>query len=88
MVDLLENENHILTCYPNPTSKNVNIVITNLLNEKVVLTLFDQTGRAVKRDVKTGSKNLNFDLSNFENGIYYLNVNFDQQQNTIRIVKN
>jgi len=88
MVDLLEIENHILTCYPNPTSNNVNIVITNLLNKKVALTLFDQTGRIVKSVVKTVSKNLTFDLSSFENGIYYLKVNFDQEQKIIRVVKN
>lgn len=87
LVDLVEFENYTLTYYPNPTSDNVNIAITNLLNNKVGLTLIDQMGRIVKTEIKTVSDNLVFDLSEFESGIYYLKVDFDQNQKTLRIVK-
>jgi len=84
-----------ITGYPNPTSNFVKIISSNCYNNnaswiKGSLLITDNNGVVIKSsdiltsDIITGYK---VDLSKQSAGVYYVTVNFQNQSQTIKIVK-
>jgi hypothetical protein len=61
----------IMSVFPNPTTGNVNVLLNGESNTVAVYNILGETIYSQN----TSSKNLNIDLSSFENGIYLLEVN-------------
>lgn len=78
-----QNQNDVLiSLYPNPTKDFVNVNIDNLNSEVIVLT-YDFKGRLLRKDtLNNGTKNLKIDVSTFERGIYLVKIT-DNNQNSI-----
>jgi hypothetical protein len=76
-------ENNVLKCFPNPSSNNLNIIITSFEpTKKYHLVIYDLVGKKVHEEILTNAKN-NFNLEKLTNkGLYFLNV-IDNSNNII-----
>lgn len=72
-----------LNVYPNPTSAELVVELNNNLVKTVVVT--DLTGRVVL--TAEGSNNLNLNMSNLANGVYYVKVSSDKASEVVKVVK-
>jgi hypothetical protein len=84
-VDLVESSANKLHVFPNPSKEFVNIKIENNLPSELIL--MDVSGKIVLE--KTFTNSLNINLSNLNNGIYFLSVanNFQIINERVNIVK-
>lgn len=75
--------------YPNPAKDLVSLTTENIdLNGNQRIVLFDMIGNKVYEEKLTGIKST-FDVSNFENGVYFMNIISDRKAIlTKRIVVN
>ncbi len=74
------------TLYPNPASTTLNIKFTSTIEKEATLTVFDVTGKLVHSStlrVDAGVREETLDVSQYGNGIYFLQLTTDEQ----RIVK-
>ncbi len=73
-------DNFAIDIYPNPTNNKVNILVPI---ENYSLDLIDQIGRTVLHKSNLNHKTI-IDLSDFENGLYVVKINFSKGENKIR----
>ena len=73
--------------FPNPT--NNNIVIEGVCNEKSKITILDNLGKEIISPIITSSGFISetIDLSKFENGIYFVKINNDQENKITKVIK-
>ena len=79
-----------VTLFPNPTRGMVEVQLTGLNGEAVTATLTDGLGREVSREELgslTGTIIERMDLSNFESGVYFLQLQVANAVETLRVVK-
>ena len=70
--------------YPNPTNNIVNFEISN--SERFVYTLTNQLGQQLEvGKLDQSSKSIN--LSNLQNGIYFITLRNNQKNTTIKVIK-
>ena len=81
---MAEKTNAQFLVYPNPTSGNFMIQFSNEANYTV--SIIDVIGKEVFRVSSNGSLLKQVDLSGFESGIYYINVNDGDSQITKNLV--
>ncbi len=75
--------------FPNPASNKVRIQLDDLKAEDVSIELIDQKGQVLKRKQVGSGNDTNLDLSNYENGAYFLRIeNEGKQIATERFIKN
>ena len=70
--------------YPNPTSGHVSINFPNALESKI--TVYDLNGRLLLNTTETTTKSI-IDLSNYEDGVYLLKIEVNQNEIIKRVVK-
>jgi hypothetical protein len=58
--------------YPNPSSNRINIKFEN--NSITAIKLFDNLGKIVKSVDEINRSSTSLDISNFNSGIYYLQI--------------
>ena len=80
-VDLVESTANKLQIFPNPTKDFLGITLENNLPSE--LTLMDVSGKVVLEKTFTNSSNIN--LSNFNNGIYFLSISNNSKIATKRV---
>ena len=78
----------IFTVYPNPNNGSFNIKMSNLISEKVGVSVYDLRGRLIfNKDYKALSNfNQNIQLDAIQSGVYLLNVVDGDRKETKRIV--
>lgn len=75
--------------YPNPSNDNWNISISNALNTKAKISLTDIQGKLLlTQQIQVSSQN-SFPISNqnLSSGIYILKINFNNQIQTFKLIK-
>ena len=78
------------TVYPNPFREEVNIDIESSKNEKVMLNIYDPTGRIIynrEEKLHTGSNSIRIQNENWAKGIYHLEVLSETTSRQQSIVK-
>ena len=80
-VDLVESSVNKLHVFPNPSKNFVNISLENNLPSELIL--MDISGKILLEKTFTNSSKIN--LSNFNNGIYFLKISNNSQITTKRI---
>lgn len=63
--------------FPNPSAEEINVMISLPQDDLVQISLFDMSGRLVKKWINSypkGNQNINFTVGQFGNGIYNLRV--------------
>ncbi|MFK7775229.1 MAG: T9SS type A sorting domain-containing protein [Saprospiraceae bacterium] len=81
-LDALENPNLPFSIYPNPTNQQLNIEIENA--EISQIDIIDLSGKRVKT---ISQNNSTLDVSNLNNGIYFIKIKTDQGILNSRFVK-
>lgn len=76
--------------YPNPAQNHLNIAISNIKNENVNIELIDILGNKVyaATEKSTYGFNGNINITNLPVGIYMLKVQYMNEVNTVKVVKN
>lgn len=92
-IDTLEIESTIKTkeisisCYPNPTKKEINIDLKNKVeNEKVELVICDVNGINLNKFEFIQSNKI-IDLENYPNGTYFLRIDVNNKTEIFKIIK-
>ncbi len=82
-----QHSNNQWEIFPNPT--NNNIVIEGICNEKSKITILDNLGKEIMSPIITNSGFISetIDLRKFENGIYFVKINNDQEQKITKVIK-
>jgi len=63
----------LFSCYPNPTSGQVHIQLSDVLNKEYSISLCDYTGQVVA-DYSGTSTDFNLDLSSYKQGMYLIKI--------------
>ena len=84
-VDKIDMENQVLV-YPNPTSGFLNIDLFDVVPDNFNCIMYDITGRPVKIEpFETKTSHYELDLNFVKNGIYFLQVNVNNQTITKKV---
>lgn len=70
--------------FPNPTQNAVNIMLNDVYNDLNVI-VFDNLGRILSQQQVASADRLGVDLSDFANGLYYVQVISGTQRNIVRV---
>jgi len=73
-VGINENAISAINIYPNPANNNININLSSIKQDKIVITLFDVTGKMVMNQQVNGGTITALDVTNLSTGIYYITV--------------
>ncbi|MBK9543505.1 MAG: T9SS type A sorting domain-containing protein [Bacteroidetes bacterium] len=82
----LENSPYEFSLSPNPCSDKITINLSDFPKEAILMRIFDDTGREVRREnLFTSSTTLN--VSTLPNGIYSVNVQSGYINRSYRLIK-
>ena len=70
---LVESANNTFKVYPNPASDYINI--TSEISGEAEVNIFDMTGRCVKNTRINDMSNATINISDVEEGVYFININ-------------
>jgi len=83
-LDVLVN----IKVYPNPASDVANIQFEAAVDEQIVLTVLDSSGKLVKRDlIEVGLTEKQVNMQDLPAGIYYLRLTKGKLVNVYKVVK-
>jgi len=77
------------TVYPNPANDYTSITISVDKTEKVTLTIVDLLGKEISKEEKvlfSGKTTEMLDVSNFQNGVYFINLQVENKITTQKLV--
>ncbi|PIV58981.1 MAG: hypothetical protein COS14_06730, partial [Bacteroidetes bacterium CG02_land_8_20_14_3_00_31_25] len=88
--DIYYNKSNIsLIVFPNPAKDNLTLEVILPFSEKLNIEILDFTGRLIYKqncyNTLSNSK-INIDLSDYEKGIYILNVKTNRNNKTIKFI--
>ncbi len=72
LVDVEENITEAVSVYPNPTANIVNISLTS---KNFDVKIYNSLGKVVVEQKYNNTNTANIDCSNFENGVYFIEIN-------------
>jgi hypothetical protein len=81
-------QDEVLKAYPNPTNDKVYITLGDreILQKDVFIS--DVAGRILHLNIDKPSRAvIEVDFSGFQNGIYFIRLNIENEQKTVRIIK-
>jgi len=82
----LETYTNFFKVYPNPVKDILNISFSNTISE-VKLQVFNLEGRLIKESIVNESIELILDVSDLNQGLYFINATSDHNQQTMKFVK-
>jgi trimeric autotransporter adhesin len=90
---VLKGEKSLLisALYPNPAKDQVNMVVSSERNAKANITVTDLSGKIVLQvntTLTSGDNNINFNVSAFSKGTYYVRLTSDEEVRTTQFMKN
>jgi hypothetical protein len=75
---------------PNPVSNTMRLKISEAKGQNVGVSLMDASGRAMLQRSfvpETNQHQEEFDVSNLSNGIYFLHLNTEHKNTTLKVIK-
>jgi len=88
---ILNNSNYEINIFPNPVKNYTTISFTANSVDNTSINIYNLKGQKVKElnvmTTSSGINNFNLDMSNFEKGIYLINVNNKYINKSIRCIK-
>jgi len=76
-----------LLLYPNPTSGELHVNLSEIHNQDVVIEIFDMPGQLLLRRQSISQEVQRIDLSAFEAGVYFVRIIAQGSQQTSKIIK-
>lgn len=89
-INIFEQNDLSIELMPNPTNSNVNVIFTAENDGKAALRIMSYTGATLiekQHFVQKGSSNLTLDLAHLANGIYFMQIQLDNQVFIKKIIK-
>jgi hypothetical protein len=89
-VDDLELINSI-NAYPNPSTGKITLSLNAVNSDNMKINVISIEGRIVKtvmHQTKTGLNEIELDLADFENGLYYIELSSENYTKTLRVILN
>jgi polyhydroxybutyrate depolymerase len=80
---IAEVKSTTVSIYPNPATNQINIQLESSSGKRIVITMYDMTGRVVYTE--TGSGNLSINTANVSRGMYTVDVIADGQRLTKKV---
>ena len=77
-------ENKLLNVYPNPASTQINLSCFACAGKDLKITIFDISGRAVKKLLSFKNINESIDVSNLTSGLYLIQLLSEDSVSTVR----
>lgn len=77
----------LVSVYPNPTADKITLAFKELINGKVILSIYDQMGKLVMEENKEGQAELSYSLANLSAGNYFVKVNTSNKEYVTQISK-
>jgi hypothetical protein len=79
-----------VTLYPNPSNGMVSLIATLPGAQNIEMTIHNSLGQVISTSKHTGISNnvINFDLSAYSNGVYFVTLNNGQEQVVKRLILN
>lgn len=84
-----ESEFSSMTLYPNPANETLNMSINLNTGADVTVVAFDMSGKVLvneNHDMTAGANNLQYNVTEWSNGIYFFQVTTGDVTNTVRVV--
>ena len=79
--DMTVSENNQFTLFPNPTSGDVNVLLSNKLNTNANLRVYDELGRVVlTKELYAGANLINLKTDGLGNGMYFIRIQNTQNE--------
>ena len=78
-----------ISIYPNPTASFTNVNLYSSVNKNIILRLTNIMGKIVSEvniHVVSGNNNINLDVSNLKNGIYFINSESINESESIKLI--
>jgi PKD repeat protein len=78
-----------ITLFPNPANDNISVVMNLNAAADVVITAFDMNGKLMINEnynMGAGATTLNYDVTTWDNGIYFVRIVTGNTSNTLRII--
>ena len=85
----MQNTTTQFTVYPNPANDYTSIAISLDKTEKVILTIVNLLGKEISKEEKvlfSGGNTERLDVSNFQNGVYFINLQVGSKITTQKLV--
>ena len=77
----------LVSIFPNPTTDKITIAFNELVTGKVLLSIYDQTGKLVMEENKEGQAELSYSLIKLAVGNYFVKVNTATKEFVTQISK-
>lgn len=78
-----------ITLFPNPANEIINLAVTLNSGTDLAVVAYDMTGKVMineNHDMASGNTTLQYDVTNWSNGIYFFQVKTGETVNTVRVV--
>jgi len=82
---------NVLTVIPNPTSNNTTVTFNSIIEGTGTLNIYDIAGRVVDSkqiDLIKGNNSYTFNVSNYNNGLYFISINNSLQLLSSKLIVN
>ena len=84
----LNDEQNYFSVYPNPTNDFVTIELKNIVVDKITISLTDLSGRKIKQwNLMNAKSEKQLSLNEVASGCYFINVNYENNLLTKKIIK-
>ncbi len=87
---MASQQKDVFTVFPNPAQHEAKVIFTAIKEDKYVLELSDMAGKVLLRkegNAATGINQVDLDVHNYANGLYFINVICNDERKTIKLIK-
>ena len=80
-----------IAIYPNPSSDIIKVEINSKNNKQIRYSLLDMAGRIIEQgnwNLNSSNSSFILNISDYNNGVYLLQLNTDKRQSSFRVLKN
>ncbi|MDP2335495.1 MAG: plastocyanin/azurin family copper-binding protein [Bacteroidota bacterium] len=80
--------NDLIHLYPNPASQFIELIVPRTYSAIRSLKVYSLTGALIDQKTLTGnSESLGYDISHFNNGVYFMEINSGNRKDVLKFVK-
>ncbi|MEA3497286.1 MAG: T9SS type A sorting domain-containing protein, partial [Bacteroidota bacterium] len=85
-IDKNDNNDIIVSCYPNPVNNVLNLSFSSNLNRLNKIEIYNIEGKKIKT-FTSEKQNVSFDVSSFDYGLYQIIISNEQSIKTLNFLK-
>ncbi len=86
LLSIHSQDERLVLCYPNPTSGLINLKMEGIQESVTNIKIFNSIGQTVKSTSFYSLSNL-IDITDFNAGIYFIEIDIDEKREIIKIIK-